>query len=163
MSGYSRIVAAAGIFVIAACGQPAAPGTGMSNVDVLSATETSQDLGDFVVHFNAMPTDQLTAPIASQYGIVRSASQALLTVSIRAKRANQTDVSARGAVAVSATNLTGQLKNITMREIDESDATYYVGVFPITNAETLIFTIEVMPEGAGEMRTIRYMKQFFVD
>lgn len=163
MTCCSRIFAVAGILVLAACDQGPAPGDGIANVDVLPATETSQDFGDYVVHFNAMPTDELTAPIASQYGIVRSASQALLTVSIRAKQTNQTDVSAHGVVRVSATNLTGQLKNITMREIDDNEAVYYIGVFPITNAENLIFTIEVTPEGTGETRTIRYMKPFFVD
>ncbi len=163
MTLISRTGAWAGIFLIAACGQSAPPNVVGDTTEVLSATETSQDLGDYVVHFNALPTDQLSAPIASQYGIVRSANQALLTVSLRKKQADQTDISARGAIDVSATNLTGQLKNMTLREIVEGDAVYYVGVVSITNAETLIFSIQITPEGEPDTHSIRYMKQFYID
>lgn len=160
---YVRILAIASLITVGACEQSASPGSRLQDVPVLSATETSQEFGDFVIHFNALPTTDLSADIASQYGIVRSENQALLTVSIRRKLTGQTDTGVRGDISVSATNLTGQLKKMTMREIAEEDSVYYIGQVAITNAETLIFAIEVLPEGTSDVRQIRYMKQFFVN
>jgi hypothetical protein len=162
MRPYVRILAIAALVPVAACEQSPSTGSGFDNVPVLSATETSQDVGDFVIHFNALPTVDLSADVASQYGIVRSENQALLTVSIRRKLANQTDIGARADVTARATNLTGQLKEMTMREIAEENSVYYIGQVSITNAETLIFAIEVLPEGTTDSHSIRYMKQFFV-
>ncbi len=63
-----------------------------------------------------------------------------------------------GAVAQAA-----QLKNITMRRIDEQDAVYYIGETPIANRETLIFDIEVTPEGASTPSEVRFSRQFYTD
>ena len=148
--------------LLAACGE--APGPTVVNSDdrVLTATESFRDVGDFTIHFNAMPTAQLTAEVASTYGIVRSQNRAMLTVNIRKNGASGT-TAARGTVTATATNLSGQLRNLTMREVTESDAVYYIGETMISNAETLVFTIQVTPEGSDQTQTIRYMKQFFVD
>ncbi len=156
-----RIVPLMAILLCAGCGQTTPAGS--STPGVLSATETSQDLGSHVVYFNALPTVDLAAEIARDYGIVRSETRALLTVSLREKQPGGGDTSAHGRIRVSATNLTGQLKSMTMTEIDEGDAVYYIGEVSITNGETLIFEIQVMPEGVDETYTIRYMRQFFVD
>ena len=50
-------------------------------------------------------------------------------------------------MTVKTVNLTGQLKNVTMRRIEEQDAIYYIGETPVANRETLMFDITVQPEG----------------
>jgi len=140
--------------------------TGISGIEddaVLPGTETSKDFGDYVVHFNALGTDHLTADIARQYDIVRSQNRAMLTVSILEKQADGGQIAVSGGVSASAINLTGQLKNIAVREIREEDAIYYIGETAITNMETLIFTLHVTPIDEADRFTIRFQKQFFVD
>jgi hypothetical protein len=66
-------------------------------------------------------------------------------------------------VTVKAVNLTGQLKNITMRQIDEQNAIYYIGEVAVANRETLIFDISVTPEGADSPSDVRFKRQFFTD
>ena len=76
------------------------------------------------------------------------------------------DTPVAGAVTVKATNLTGQLKNITMRKIEEpgeTSAIYYVGETAIANLETLVFDISVAPEGADRLSEVRFTRQFYVD
>ena len=68
----------------------------------------------------------------------------------------------RADISVSATNLSGQLRNLSMREITEESAIYYIGETAVSDGETLIFTISVTPEGEAS-QTLRYMQQFFVD
>jgi hypothetical protein len=67
------------------------------------------------------------------------------------------------AVTVKTVNLTGQLKSVTMREINEQDAIYYIGEVPVANRETLIFDISVMPDGSDESSDVRFKRQFFTD
>lgn len=150
------------------CGcEPTAEGEvspgGQDEIPVLSGTETSRDFGEHMVYFNALTTDQLTPGIASEYDIVRSENRAMLNVSILQKRENDTDTPVPGSVTTSAINLTGQLKNMAMREIREEDAIYYIGETSVADGETLVFTIDVTPINDPSRYTVRFKKQFFVD
>ena len=66
-------------------------------------------------------------------------------------------------VTVKTVNLTGQLKSVTMRRINEQDAIYYIGEVPVANRETLIFDISVKPEGVDTISEVRFKRQFFTD
>ena len=124
------------------------------------AGASSADIGDHVVHFNALSTDQLPPDIASAYGIKRSKNNAMLNVSVIRKSDN---AAVPAKVDVKTKNLTGQLKNITMRQIDEQDAIYYIGDTTIANRETLVFDISVIPEGSTRASEVRFKREFFAD
>ena len=124
------------------------------------ADATNADIGDYVVHFSAQSTDQLPTEIAQAYGIVRSKNRAMLNVSVL-READNTAVAAD--IAVKAVNLTGQLKEVTMRRIDEQGAIYYIGEVGVANRETLIFDISVTPDGASAAADVRFKRQFFTD
>ena len=146
------------------CDQAAQTDAGASqDVAVLPGTESSRNFGDYTVHFNALVTDQLTADIASEYGIVRSKNRAMLNVSIIQNVPNGIGSAVPGSVSASAINLTGQLKSIPIREIREETAIYYIGEIAIANAETLIFTIDVTPINEPSRFTVRFQKQFYMD
>jgi hypothetical protein len=84
----------------------------------------------------------------------------MLNVSVL-KEADNTPVTAN--VAVKTVNLTGQLKNITMRQINEQESIYYIGEVPVANRETLIFDISVTPEGVDAPSIVRFQRQFYTD
>jgi hypothetical protein len=130
---------------------------------ILPATEGSKDFGEYVVYFNALNTDQLSPDIAREYGIVRSKSRALLNVSIHRKVTNGMSEAVTGAVSASAINLNGQLKTMTLREVREENAIYYIGELAITDGEVLIYTIDATPSNDPSRFTVRFKKQFFVD
>ena len=136
------------------------PGENAEIPQAEKAGETSKDIGDFVVHFSAQSTDQLTTDIAKAYNIVRSKDRAMLTVSI-VRKADGRPVP--GTVDVKTVNLTGQLKNVVLRRIDEQDAVYYIGETPIANRETLVFDISVTPEGAAAPSDMRFKREFYTD
>ena len=121
---------------------------------------TNADIGDWVVHFSSLATDQLQPEIARAYNIVRSRNRAMLTVSVIRKSDSR---SVPAEVGLNTVNLTGQLKNVTMRRIDEGDAIYYIGETPVANRETLIFDITVTPEGAARPAEVRFKREFFTD
>ena len=151
------LIALSLIGLITACG---GPGNSAEVPEAQPAGATSSDIGDYVVHFSAQTTDQLPPEVARAYNIVRSKNRAMLNVSVLRKSDN---APVAAGVAVKTVNLTGQLKNITMRQINEQDAIYYIGELPVANRETLIFDISVVPEGADQASEVRFKRQFFTD
>ncbi len=143
--------------LLTACG---GPGESADVPEAQPAGATSVDIGDHVVHFSAQSTDQLPPEVARAYNIVRSKNRAMLNVSVLREDDN---VAVTADVSVKTVNLTGQLKNVTMRQINEQDAIYYIGEVAVANRETLIFDIRVMPEGAGSASDVRFKRQFFTD
>jgi len=146
--------------MLAACG---GPGNSATVPEAQPAGATSADIGDYVVHFSAQSTDQLPPEVARAYNIVRSKNRAMLNVSI-IREADSVPVA--GNVTVKTVNLTGQLKNVTMRKIEEPGdilAIYYIGETPVANRETLIFDISVQPEGSDASSDVRFKRQFYTD
>ena len=132
----------------------------MNTFKILAAGATMKDIGDHVVHFSALTTDQLPAEVARAYSIVRSPESAMLTVSVILEEDNS---SVPADVDVKVVNLTGQLKNVSMRRINEQEAIYYIGETSVANRETLIFDITVTPEGVQGPSEIRFKREFFTD
>ena len=143
--------------LLSACG---GPGESAAAPEAQPAGASSENIGDHVVHFSAQTTDQLPPEVARAYSIVRSKNRAMLNVSVLRASDN---AAVEAAVTVKAVNLTGQLKNITMRRIDEQNAIYYIGEVAIANRETLIFDISVTPQGADSPSDVRFKRQFFTD
>jgi hypothetical protein len=143
--------------LVSACG---GPGQSADVPEAQPAGASNADIGDHVVHFSAQSTDQLPPEVARAYNIVRSKNRAMLNVSVL----QASDGSAVVAdVSVKTVNLTGQLKNVTMRQIDEGEAIYYIGEVAIANRETLVFDISVTPDGSDQASDVRFKRQFFTD
>ena len=111
------------------------------------AGESMKDIGDHIVHFSAQ-------------SIVRSKNRAMLTISVVQESDNR---SVPADVTVKTVNLTGQLKNVAMRQIEDQEAVYYIGETPVANRETLIFDITVTPEGAAGSSEVRFKREFYTD
>jgi hypothetical protein len=149
--------------LLASCDRAPEPAVSRAEDGVLDATENSKDFGDYVVYVNALNTDQLTPEVARQYGIVRSKSRAMLTVSVHKKQPAGAGKGVKAGVSASAVSLGGQLKPIALLEIMDGDSFYYVGQLVIGDEETLLYDVEVLLADRAEPMSIRYQKQFFVD
>jgi len=145
------------------CGQDNGGQSAGRSIQVEAVDVTSKAFGDYVLHFNALSTDQLPPEVARAYNIVRSKNRAMLTVSIIKNVENAPDVSQAGTVSATAANLTGQIKNLTLREIREDDAIYYIGDVAVANSETLVFKIDAVPENQTDRLSVRFSRQFFAD
>mgnify|MGYP000243524647 CR=1 FL=1 len=157
MTLFARLSALSLFALLAACG---GPGESAKIPVAQPAGATSTDIGDYVVHFSTQSTDQLPPDIARAYNILRSKNRAMLNVSV-IRKSDNTSVAA--VVEVRATNLTGQLKNVALRRIDEQEAVYYIGETAIANRETLVFDISVTPEGAAAFSNNPVTPEFYTD
>jgi hypothetical protein len=126
----------------------------------LAFAENSQPIGNYIVHYNALSTETLPPTVAKAYGITRSKNKGLLNISVLKKGAGFQGVDAD--INVSATNLTGQLRNIELRKIVEQNAVYYISEFSISDRETLDFSIQVKTAD-NQTGNIKLRQQFFTN
>lgn len=129
----------------------------------------TEDFGDYQVHYNALATDEIPPAVATGFGIVRSKNRALLNISVTLKHQAEDAPGVRPVeadVTVNASNLTGQTKDVRIRRIvEEGDykATYYIAEINVADGETLIFDVDVRPDGADETFSIRFKQQFYTN
>lgn len=126
--------------------------------------ERSTTVGEFTVHYNAIPTTALNADVARHYGITRSGGRALLNISVLRLRAGETEPRAVPARVRAFTHaLTGQRSEILLREVRDQDAVYYIGDFRIRGEEHLRFELEATPDGAERAIPARFEQTFIGD
>lgn len=123
--------------------------------------ENSTSIPGYTIHHNAFTTDMLSPAVASAYRFQRSKNRGMLNVSVIKDIPGTLGESVAADVKAHAANLTGQTREIPMREIQDADAIYYVGDFRVANQETLDFVLTVTPKGAPRSYTAKLRQQFF--
>jgi hypothetical protein len=126
-----------------------------------SATPAAESFGDYTIHINAFNSDTLQPNMAKAYNIIRSKNRGLLTISVVKKSSSANGMPIKAKVDAKATNLTGQLKNIQIREINDGDAVYYISEFNVADKEILDFTVNVTPPDDNGPYTVTLRQQFF--
>lgn len=151
--------------LLGACGPKPGSPTQTPTADTPPPAEAagvaSKDFGDYVLHFNAISTDQLTPEVAKAYDITRSRNRALLNVSIIRKAEGTTGQPVAGKVNALIANDTGQVKESTVREIREGEAIYYIADCAVSNAETLVFTVKATPADSNREISVRFTRTFY--
>lgn len=103
-------------------------------------------LGNWMVHYSALPTTFLSAPIAKSYGISRSKYLGLLNITVL--DASKPGLPAKQVkLSGTAKNLLGNLRQLNFKQLQEQDAVYYIAEIPHRNEETYQFTIEIQADG----------------
>ncbi len=125
------------------------------------ATPVSKDFGEYTVHVNAFNSDALQPSMAKAYNIVRSKNRGLLTISVVKKSLSENPKPVKAKVSGKATNLTGQLKDIQIREINDGGAVYYISEFHVADKEVLDFTVYLTPDENTSPITVELRQQFF--
>ena len=157
MKTCKSIVALSTLALLAACG-----GSGQeATVPQAQPAEASYvEIGDHVVHFSAQLTNQLPLNVAQAYNIERNPNRAMLTVSVLEKGSNK---AVAADITVKTVNLTGQLKDVTIRRINEQEAIYYIGETDVRNQEVLVFDISIQPDGVDSASNLRFKRQFYTE
>lgn len=134
---------------------------------IFSATasaQQAQQFDDYSIHYNALNSSLISPEVAKVYGIRRSDSRALVNISVLKNTDSQLPKAVKAKVTASGRNLTGQTREIDMREIDEGDdAIYYIGELSVRNMESFDFTVMVTPEGHSKPYTLKFRQQFYTE
>lgn len=128
--------------------------------------EQFSSFDDYIVHYNALTTDQILPSVARPYGILRSKNRVLINIAVQKKLMGTPVQAVEATLSVSATNLNAQLKNIEMRQVSssgdgDSRAIYYIGEMPISHEELIKFKVSVTPTGTDLTHQFDFEQQFF--
>jgi hypothetical protein len=127
--------------------------TGLLALTASAEAQQSQDFGEYVVHYNTLNTNLIPPQVAQGYGIKRSSSRVLLNVTILKKVMDTPGTPVNASVVASATNLTGQRRDIEIREIKDTEGAM----------ETFNFVVEATPQGEEKPLTVKFLKQFYTE
>ncbi|TCV88187.1 DUF4426 domain-containing protein [Sulfurirhabdus autotrophica] len=123
--------------------------------------ERSQTFGDIEVHYNAISTDDLTPDVAKSYKLDRSKNRGLLTIAVLKKNKLGVGQPIKAEITASATNMSAQLSSLTLREVQEGNAIYYLGDFRVSPPDTMTFAIKVIPQGESKAHDVDFKQQYF--
>ncbi|MEO8001082.1 MAG: DUF4426 domain-containing protein [Arenimonas sp.] len=115
--------------------------------------------GDIRIYANAMLSSQLTAEVAKQYGITRSASRALVHVVVREGMPGK-DKTLPATITAVAIRKNGERSNINMQITKEGEDVYYLGELNISKNEAVNFEIITQIEKQKPMR-LTFFQEFF--
>lgn len=122
--------------------------------------EQAEKFGNIEVHYNAMLSTELLPDVAKNYKIDRSPTRGILTVSVLKKNAMGVAQPIPARLTAYMVNLSNQLGDISMREIKEGSAIYYLGEFRVVPPNTLKFTIAVEANGDPK-REVSFSQKFY--
>lgn len=135
----------------------------LMSVVTSAVAENSEQFGDYTVYYNAFTSDSLQPSMARAYNITRSKNRGLLSISVLKKSLSPLGTPIKANVKANATNLTGQLKNIIIREVDDGTSVYYLSEFHISHREVLDFTLEVQPGDSTETYVVKFRQEFYTE
>ena len=130
-------------------------------IPLAALADSPQTIGDYTIHYSAFNTDVLQPNVAENYHIVRSKNRGMLTISVFKNDLLPAGKAVHAAVTVSASNLSGQLRNFDVREVVEGSAIYYISEFHVAHEEILDFTLEIVPEGETEPLIAKFRQKFY--
>jgi hypothetical protein len=135
----------------------------LCGIPAVALAQTSETFGDYTIYYNAFTSDTLQPSVAKTYNITRSKSLGLLTVSVVKKSLSPLGKPVKAQVKAEATNLTGQLKTVEVREVDDGNAIYYLSEIYVTHKEVLDFKLTITPEGESTPFVVKFRQQFFTN
>jgi len=125
--------------------------------------ENSTSGGGYTIHHNALKSDFLSPAIAKAYNIQRSKYRGLLNISVIRNQPGTTGTPVKAQIKVKAANLNAIPKEISLQQVVEDQAIYYIDDFPVVNREIVNFNLEVIPEGKTRPISARFSQQFYID
>lgn len=123
--------------------------------------EQKQVFDNYEIHYIGLSTSFLPEQAAAAYNIPRSGSLGYLSISILKTDEGPMPVPVHGNITGEIRNLIGQAKDITFREIEETNAIYYISTFRFDDEDTYRVTLTVTPEGKEKPITVKFNQQFY--
>jgi hypothetical protein len=119
--------------------------------------DQKEDLGDYVLHYNVLPSTFLTPKIAEKYQIMRSRSIAVVNLVLIKKP--KTPVSA--IVQGTLTNDAQQTQTLSFNQITEGKSIYYIAQLPFREGELLTFKVTLIPNGVAQPLVYQFSQNIF--
>lgn len=118
----------------------------------------------YEVNYIALSTMVLTPEVAKNYHIGRSKTKGFVNLAVLKQKTGEVSTPVEAKIILTAKNLYGQNKEVTLRKISENDgAIYYIGLFSVSSRETINFKAQVQPKNSKVAIDIKFSQEFYTD
>lgn len=124
--------------------------------------EQSLETDGFVIHYNALSTDELSPEVARLYGIARGKDRGILNVTVLKDHMGLESLPVRAKVKASAQDDAAGSRQLVPREVMDGGAIYYIAEFPVHGDSSMTFQIHVTPEG-GTPHEVAFKHDFHAE
>lgn len=131
------------------------PGSFCLAVTTTWAQPHTVSAGPYTLRASTIYSLAIPERIATANGIVRDPLRAVVNVMVSAMRGN-TSLNQRARVHATARGLTGQTRDIPMREIVANGQVSYLGTYDFVAGEVIEFTIDAAPLGSGRKLSLTF-------
>lgn len=125
-------------------------------------TDTVQTIGNYQVHYSTLNTSFLSTKVAKAYGITRGKDKALLNVAILKKQAGGEYLPIKANVKVELNDLVHK-RQLSVQEVVEEYAVYYLSPFDIDHKVTIYFTVAAQVEGRQTPIEVKFQRRLYKD
>jgi hypothetical protein len=119
--------------------------------------------GEFLVHYAALQTTELTPEVARQFEVTRSKRRILLVLNAQKETAPGRTVPQPATASGTVRNLIGHVQPLKLRPIREGEVHYVIADAEALDGEYLVFDVQVLPEGAARPLAVQFKQQFYQD
>jgi hypothetical protein len=124
-----------------------------------TSAQSSEQFGDYIVHFNALSTESIGRAMAKKYAITRSSRHGMMNISVQKASEADGSTALRAKISGTSVNLMGQNSDVVFREIPDTYVSY-IGLFPVKGPDTYTFNLTILPEGATRPINLRFNQNF---
>jgi hypothetical protein len=135
----------------------------VAQVDQVKEIKTSQEFGDYRVHFNVFNSTDIPAAVARQFSLVRGKDRALVNISLVKTENGITSLGLPAQVSGVTRNLMQQKQDLKFIEVKEADVTYYLAPFVFNNEDFLYFDIQVKASPNAAPMKVQFNRTLYKD
>jgi len=117
--------------------------------------------GAFTLRASTVSSETLPASTAKANGIERDPRRGVLNVTIRHKEGKR-EKNMRGDVSAIAQDLTGQKRDIPMKEVDSNGYVSYLGTYDFVRGEVIDFLINAKPKGSERKLSLTFRDRMWL-
>lgn len=116
-----------------------------------------QQIGDYVVHYQARSAVRINADLARRHGLTRAPGQAVITVAAIDRHSG---AAVTADVQAHAMTGDGRMHRVHLREVRDADAILYLGELSIPQAGSVEFELQVRPGDEPAPHNIHFRRDF---
>lgn len=135
----------------------------VAQVDQPKEIKTSEQFGNYTVHYNVFNSTSLAPEVAEAYKLVRGKDRAVVNISLTKTDKGATSLGLPAVVYGVTRNLMQQQQNLKFIQIKEGEATYYLAPFVLNNEELLHFNIQVLPDANEQPLKVMFDRTLYTD
>lgn len=121
------------------------------------------DGSDYEVHYIALASTFLDEDVAKQYQLIRSRSLGLINISVIKVDKDGQRKPVTASVQLAMSNEIRQTQFLTIHQVIERPAIYYLAQLQYREGEILTFDATIYPEGGMEPLKLRFTQNFYHD